>query len=206
MGVIAKCILFKPSPPSNQCVLPSSSISTTLVLIPSPSMANHYAKPSIRTDKQRFCLDSKGESNRFALDQDPANQEQRNCIAASRRSGFGDPLRRSARLRDKRTLDKSCEKTYPSSPPISNTSCGKVCQPLLFTAMRLISNQSLQHRTTALQANHRKRKRQQEAENELRSVLAKTTPLAAPARPEDETSGPAIEERDPIGCWRKERS
>lgn len=53
-------------------VIRSSNVNTTLVLMPSPSMANYYAKPSNRTRKQRSCLDSKG-----------------NRIAASRRSESG---------------------------------------------------------------------------------------------------------------------
>ncbi len=76
-------------------------------------------------------------------------------------------------------------------------------------AMKLTSIQFPQHWTAAPQANDRKRKRQPEPEDNLRSVVAKKTSQAGSARPEDETSSvkgasPAIEEIDPIDYWRKE--
>ncbi|KAI9782032.1 MAG: hypothetical protein M1816_002020 [Peltula sp. TS41687] len=94
------------------------------------------------------------------------------------------PIRRSARLRNTRGFDKRPEESYS-----------------LFS----------QHQAVATLVNDRKRKRQPEPEDHLRSVVAKETSQAAPARPEDEISAvraasPAIEEVNPIDYWRKEGS
>lgn len=77
-------------------------------------------------------------------------------------------------------------------------------------AMKLSLTQFSPRQTVAAPVNNRKRKRQPEPEDNLRSVVAKKTSQAAPARPEDEISGvravsPAIE-INPIDYWRKEGS
>ncbi|KAF2191729.1 hypothetical protein K469DRAFT_341284 [Zopfia rhizophila CBS 207.26] len=99
--------------------------------------------------------------------------------------------RRSARLIEIRALNKSHEESYPSPSPTSNVPSGKLPQ----------------YRTVSPQLSGRKRKRQQELQDELRSTSAGKKPRTHP----EEASGVraasrAIDEINPIDYWRKEGS
>lgn len=76
-------------------------------------------------------------------------------------------------------------------------------------ALKLTSIQFPQHWTTAPQANDRKRKRQQEPEDDLRSDLARKNPRASPTHPREGTPGVKaarrIEKTNPIEYWTEKK-
>ena len=81
----------------------------------------------------------------------------------------------------------------------------------ILAVLKLTSIQFAQNRTAAPQTNDRKRKRQQEPEDELRSTSARKKSRASSTGSEEGTSGVegarrATKEMDPIEYWRKEGS
>ncbi|KAI9788165.1 MAG: hypothetical protein M1816_007211 [Peltula sp. TS41687] len=168
-------------------------------------MPKDHAKPSDRTKKRRAPLDGKGEFWRGSLLAKILLIKNREATSRNREAKTRSqkrPFEEHAQYR------KEARRGLPVG---QRRILGKGMSASTLATMKLTLTQFSQHQTAAAPVNDRKRKRQPEPEDHLRSVVAKKTPQAAPARSEDGTSGvkgasPAIEEIDPIDYWRKQGS